>query len=235
MGRFSAPFREFGAGLGTLYLFDRILRMLSSEWRVCPYVFVVQPVPEKPFLPPMMSKHGHAERLTPSSPWLSKGPVPLAVFLERLNRGDRGVAALRKDQLLGYAWWSTKAYFEEEVRCNFELEDRSCSAFDFDVYVAPEHRMGLGFLSIWDALSEELRRSGVERTYSRISRFNLASVRAHSRYGAEEVGRVLFVRAGVLTLAVSNQFPFVRAALGGTHHLRLGPSGVAWVKTNNRA
>ncbi|MFY7863799.1 GNAT family N-acetyltransferase [Roseateles sp.] len=235
--RLTAPLREFGFGLGVLYLLDRSLRALSSAWGIYPYAFVVQPIPEKPLLPPMMSKHGRAERLTPSSPWLSEAPLASSVFAERLARGDCGVVALRKEQLLGYAWWSAKGYFEQEVRCTFEVEDAARAVFDFDVYVRPEHRMGLGFIAVWDALSEELRQGRVELTYSRISRFNLASLRAHSRFGAKEVGRVVFMRAGGLTLAVSAQFPFLRIGMGDGLQLRLslGKAGLTWLTSRGRS
>lgn len=228
--RLTGPFREFGLGVGSLYLADRVLRLLSPAWGVYPYQFVVQRMPEQPFLPPGLSKHVGIERLMPTSPWLDKIEVPGQVIADRFARGACGIAALRKGELVGYAWWSATGYAEHDVCCTFQLREPARAVFDFDVHVMPEHRMGLGFMAVWHVFSEELRREGVQHSYSRISRFNSASLRAHARLGARPIGRAVFVRAGVLTLALVGRFPFVKAAVGDgcRLRLRLGLKGVDW-------
>lgn len=231
--RVSGPFRELGWGLGSLYLMNRLLRLLSPEWGLYPYEFVVQRIPEQPLLPPALASGGYAERLLPGSGWLIPSGVPAHTLLERFSRGDGGVAAIRKNQLAGYAWWAVQSYQEQEVRCTFEWEGGRESVFDFDVHVRPEHRMGLGFMAVWDALAEQLRREGVRYSYSRISRFNIGSQRAHARLGASAIGRVLFMRAGPLTVALTGQVPYVRVALGGgcRLRLRLDLAGLSWVRS----
>ena len=228
--RLAGPFREFGGSIGLLYVIDRMLRLLSPTWGVYPYQFVVQRMPEKPFLPPALSKNLCIERLMPASPWLDKTAVPAQVISDRFARGACGVAVLRKGQLVGYAWWSATGYAEQEVCCTFDLSELARVVFDFDVHVMPEHRMGMGFMAVWHAFAEELRRDGVEHSYSRISRFNSASLRAHARLGARPIGRAVFVRAGLLTMALRAQFPFVRVTLGNSCRLRLrlGMKGVDW-------
>lgn len=226
--RLVGPFREFGGVVGSLYLVDRMLKQLSPNWGVYPYAFVVQPIPDQPLLPPALSKNICVARLSPSGPWLDKIAVPDQVMADRFARGFCGIAVLRKGELVGYAWWSVASYPEQEVRCKFELREPVHAVFDFDVHVMPEHRMGLGFMSVWHAFAEELRREGVQRSYSRISRFNLASLRAHARLGARPIGRAIFVRAGALTLTLMGRFPFLRVTLGDGCRLRLGMKGVDW-------
>lgn len=228
--RLAGPFREFGGFVGGLFLLDRTLKLLSPTWGVYPYVFVVQPIPDQPMLPPALFKNIDVERLTPSSPWLAQMPVPAPVMADRFARGACGIAVLRKGQLVGYAWWTAASYPEQEVRCNFALREPAHAVFDFDVHVMLKHRMGLGFMSVWHAFAQELRRDGVEHSYSRISRFNLASVRAHARLGAQPIGRAIFVRVGTLTLALMAQFPFVAVSFGDVCRLRLrlGKKGVGW-------
>ena len=226
--RFAGPFREFGVVVGLMYMVDRMLRLLSPSWGVFPYEFVVQPLPEGTFLPPALTKNVSGERVEPTSPWLGKFAAPAQTIASRFALGACGVAALRKGQLVGYAWWSREQYAEDEVRCSFVLSEPAHAVFDFDVHVMPEHRMGLGFMTVWHVFAEELRREGVQRSYSRISLFNTASLRAHVRLGSRPIGRVIFIRVGPLVLALMGRFPFLRAAFGDGRRMRfrLGIGGV---------
>lgn len=231
LDRLGGPFREFGVRLGALYLLDRALRLISTRCGAYPYAFVVQPIPDKPWLPPALAKNGRAERLAADSAWLLESGLPGAEANTRFARGDGGIAVLRKEQFVGYAWWATQTYFEQEVQCAFEWGGLGPAVFDFDVYIKPEHRMGIGFMSVWDALAAELRRVGVAHTYSRISRFNLASMRAHARLGARILGHVTFVRLGGVTLAFGPQAWWPRLVRVGARDLRLRLclEGLAWV------
>jgi len=212
---------------------NRLLGLLSPAWGIHPYAFVVQKIPDRPLLPPALAKNGHAERLLPGSDWLDHTGIAAHTLLERFSRGDGGVVAIRKNQLVGHAWWAVRPYPEPEARCTFEWGDGSDAVFDFDVYVRPEQRMGIGFMAVWDALAEELRSQGVQYTYSRISRFNLASQRAHARLGATAIGQAIFLCAGPLTIALTAQAPFLRMALGSgcRLRLRLDRAGLHWVRT----
>jgi hypothetical protein len=113
--------------------------------------------------------------------------------------------------------------------------DAPRAVFDFDVYVKPEHRMGLGFMAVWDSLLQELRQSGVELSYSRISRFNLASLRAHARLGARPIGQVTFLRLGAVMVAFSRNPMAVRLGWVGAKslRLRLSTQGVRWVSASD--
>ena len=142
--RWAGPFAEFGFALGLLYVLDRALRTLGSAWGIFPYEFFLQPVALKPLLAPALAKNLQAELLVPAHPLLNSVLAPQAVVQDRLQRGAHCVAALRKAELLGYAWWCSHEYAEQEVGCVFELPAGAPAVFDFDVHVPPAHRMGLG-------------------------------------------------------------------------------------------
>lgn len=228
--RWTGPFAEFGLALGFWYVLDRLLRKVWVSGVIFPYEFFLQPVAQQALLPPALSKNLQAELLGPGHALLAQVLAPRAVVADRLSHGAQCVAALRKAELLGYAWWCTREYAEQEVRCVFELPAAEPAVFDFDVHVQPAHRLGLGFMAVWHVFMQQLRSTGVSHSYSRISCFNLASRRAHVRLGARPIGRVVFIRAGSLSLALTRSFPFVRAALGpGCRlRLRLGRQGVRW-------
>ncbi|MFY7913827.1 MAG: GNAT family N-acetyltransferase [Rubrivivax sp.] len=217
--------------MGLLYLLHRALGMLSPSWGFFPYAFVAQPVPTKPLLPAALAQQGRSERLCPGSPWLEGADFPTALAAERFARGDEGVAALRKGHCVGYAWWANKSYLEREVNCLFEWGNEPAAVFDFDVFVKPEHRMGLGFMAVWDGLLQELRSAGIQCSFSRISRFNLSSMRAHERLGAQPIGTVSFLRVGRLLLALSGRplsFRFARVD-GKPLRLQLSAEGLRWL------
>ncbi len=197
--RLREPFRDFGLVDGCLYLADRLLRALSPSCGLYPYEFLVQRVPATGLLPAALAKNIAAERLVPGHPLLMHVSAPASEVAHRFAAGAQGVAATRKAKLLGYAWWCGREYFEREVRCTFVLAGSGRDVFDFDVYVLPEQRMGLGFMAVWHVLVQQMRESGVASSYSRISRFNVASRRAHLRLGARPIGRAVFVRLGALS------------------------------------
>lgn len=219
--RVFGPFREFGAFHGTLYALNQMLRRLSPNCGVYPYEFYVQPIGDRPLLPPALLKTLRAERLAPGHALLAAVPVPVPVLAARFAHGAQAVVALRKEEPVGYAWWCGGGYEEQEVRCTFEVATSETAVFDFDVYVLPSHRMGLGFMSVWHVFMEQLRGAGVTHSYSRISAFNLASRRAHARLGARVIGRAVFVRLGPLSLALTGRFPYARAAVGRGCGLRM--------------
>ena len=128
---------------------------------------------------------------------------------QRFRQGARCLGVYRKGQLLGYSWYVRDRYQEDEVRCTYELVDREASIFDFDFYVLPEHRMGIAFLAIWQGMNETLAPQGVRCTFSRMTRFNLTSRRAHARLGARRAAWAVFLQAWGLELMAASIAPWV--------------------------
>lgn len=55
--------------------------------------------------------------------------------------------------------------------------------------------MGTAFLAVSHGLNQYLHERGIVQTYSRMTRFNLPSRRAHARLGSACVGRAVFLRS----------------------------------------
>lgn len=225
--RLTAPFREFGPAAGAVYAADRLLKRLSPRLGLGFYELMAQPVPARPLLRPNRAQQLRGERVEPGHPALAAMPVPAEVIAARFAQGAECLAVYRRQELLGYIWFGIGRYLEDEVRVTYELADPQRTVFDFDLYVLPEHRMGLGFMAVWHVANEYLRERGVVATLSRITRFNLASRRAHARLGARCIGRMGFLKLGRLELVLATVRPWLALSLGerGRPRLRLGTSG----------
>jgi hypothetical protein len=120
-------------------------------------------------------------------------------------------------------WFCRGGYEEDEVRCTFVLGRAHESVFDFDFYIFPEHRMGLAFVGLWNAANEYLHGAGVRYTFSRLTRFNLASRRAHRHLGWRVVGRALFLCLGQVQCMLATVFPYVHVSRKRSVRLTLFP------------
>jgi hypothetical protein len=227
--RWSAPFREFGWGAGALYVLDRLLQALSPHLRLHVYEFMVQPIGGKPLLPPNLVRNLSFREIVNGDAEIALMPAREDIKALRFEQGARCIGAYRKGELIGYLWYCTDRYHEDEVRVTYELVDRAASIFDFDLYVMPPHRLGLGFLGVWYGANEHLAPRGVRHTFSRLTRFNVASRRAHAHLGWRRVGCGLFLRAWGAEFMLATVAPFVGATFGPRQRivLKLGPEALA--------
>jgi hypothetical protein len=208
--RVCSPFREFGLLAGMLYSIDRLLGRMRTGWALRVYEIMVQPIPEQgDLLPERLAQHFVICEIPNGAMELSSMPVPAHVLASRHEQGATCLGAFRRGELIGYIWFVPKRYLEDEVRCVFELRPLDQAVFDFDLYIFPAHRLGLGFVAIWNGANRYLRERGVRYTYSRVTRFNLPSRRAHRYLGSKMLGRAVFLQIGSLELMVSTLPPFV--------------------------
>lgn len=221
--RLIGPFRELGLWAGTLYTVQYVLRPLHKVAALFVYDLVEQPVAPAPSLPARYLAQVRWLEVGPDSPELALMPPAAAVKALRFKQGARCIAVYRKSDFIGYVWFCFKQYEEDEVRCTYQLARPAVSAFDFDFYIFPAFRLGRAFATLWDSANEFLRSNGVEHTYSRISRFNLASRQAHARLGARVVGQALFLRVGPFELSWSalSGFPPLRLTMTQRVGMRL--------------
>jgi hypothetical protein len=217
--RVVGPFREFGFFAGVLYALDRVLRTLSPHLGLFVYELMVQPISGKPLLPPNFARNLRFTEIARGDPDIALMPAREDIKALRFEQGARCFGVYRKDKLIGYIWFCFDRYDEDEVRCTYELAVPERSVFDFDLYVLPEHRMGIGFMAIWHGANEYLRGRGVRYTFSRLTRFNIASRRSHARLGSRCVGRTLFMKAWRVELMLADVAPF--AALTWAPHQRV--------------
>ncbi len=219
------PFREFGLLPGALYLADRLLRGVSPRLGLQVYELMEQPIDGRPLLPSRMAQNLEFAEIGPGHPALAQMPARPEIKASRFAQGARCLGVWRKGALLGYVWWCPRRYEEDEVRCTFELDPADASVFDFDLYVLPEHRLGIAFLAIWHGANRWLHERGVRHSFSRVTLFNLASRRAHARLGGRRLGVALFVQAWGLEAMASSVRPFAGVSFGapGRMRLRLAP------------
>jgi hypothetical protein len=219
--RIAGPFREFGFFAGTLYVLDRALRRLSPRLGLYVYEFMVQPIPDKPLLPASLTRKLAFREIRRGDPEVALMPARTGIKESRFDQGAVCLGAFRDDALIGYIWFCFDTYEEDQVRCTYRLVNVAESVFDFDLYVLPEHRMGIAFMAVWHGANQYLRARGVRYTFSRLSRFNLASRRSHAHFGWKRVAGAVFARAWTVELMLATMFPFVALTLGPRQRVRL--------------
>ncbi|MCX8114263.1 MAG: GNAT family N-acetyltransferase, partial [Burkholderiaceae bacterium] len=176
--------------------------------RLVSYHFVAQPVAATDQLTPGLARSIEFRSLHPDDPLVPQLPRPPEVIARRFRSGARCLAAVKSGRLVGFLWYKEREYFEDEVRCRYRYHP-TASVWDFDVYVAPEFRLGRLFARLWDFANSELRARGFRWTISRISAFNPESLAAHSRLGARRLGSAMFLVAGPLQVSFASLPPYV--------------------------
>jgi hypothetical protein len=200
-----------------LYFLDRVLSRLSSEaCRLFSYYIVAQPITRRELLPARRGASIQVREVLQGDTLLAAFGRRAEVLQQRFAQGAHCIAALRGGELLGYLWFTTGGYEEDEVHCRFVPLPERKRAWDFDVYIRPEHRASLVFPKLWAAASERMSELGAEQTLSRISAHKPASLQAHARLGARVIARCLFLKLGNLQLMVSTARPRFALSLGSS-------------------
>lgn len=213
LGRIGAALREFGWGAGLLYLADQALSRLSPRCRLHVYDLMVQPVPAEPLLPTRRASKLEIREVPHGAPEMARMPARAEVLQARARQGATCLGAFRGDEMIGYMWFCWGPYEEDEARCTYVFDPAAGAVFDFDFYLFPEHRMGTGFVALWNGANAYLRARGVRATYSRMTRFNLASRRAHRHLGCRRVGQAWFLQLGAFQAMLSTLAPYVDLSL----------------------
>lgn len=221
----SDAFKEFGFLPGLLYLGDRVLRRLSSNLGIYVYELMVQPIGGKPLLPANLAKNLVVVELDRDHPDVESMPARKEIKAARFEQGAICLGVYRKEKLIGYSWFCFNVYQEDEVRCTYELAAPEESVFDFDFYVLPEHRMGIGFVAVWHGVNQYLGAQGVRYTFSRLTRFNVASRRAHAHLGWKRVGQAVVLQAWGFEAMFATLKPYAWISWRGSRRakLRLAP------------
>lgn len=219
--RVIGPFREFGLRAGFLYALDRAMRSLSPRLGLFVYELIVQPITDKPMLPTGLARNLTFVEIGRDHPDVARMPAREDIKAQRFEQGARCLAAYRKGALVGYMWMSSNCYAEDEVRCTYHLTEPALSVFDFDLYVMPEHRLGIGFMAVWHGANRFLHERGVRYTFSRMTRFNLPSRRAHARLGGRCIGQAVFFQAWQVELMLSTLRPYVGLTWSETQRTQL--------------
>jgi hypothetical protein len=183
------------------------------------YEFVAQPIAAAP-LARGRGKAIDVRLVTDIRGVPTEYPRPAHVVADRFAQGALTLQAWRGDDLAGFLWLLHEGYREDEVRASYRLASPS-SVWDFDVYVAPEFRMGPTYLRLWDEANALLRERDVDWTCSRISSFNVASRNAHARLGTVRMAGAVFVCCGSWQLSFVTQAPYLHLSRGARDAPRL--------------
>lgn len=216
--------RELGASAAFWYVLDRFLRRVSSQSGFNYYLFVAQPLADKPRLSPTRGKAFAFRLLQGYEPILDSLDRPTAVLRQRFAQGAQCLLATKNEALVGCIWFVRGAYSEDEVNVDYLLPSDGQCVWDFDVFVTESERLGFLFAKQWDAFDALLKPQGIRYTVSRINAFNQRSVASHRALGAKDCGSALFLRLGRVQVMLSNQSPFI--AFGGRPKLHIDPEKV---------
>lgn len=215
------PFKEFGFAAGALYALDRVLRGISPHLGLFVYELMVQPITGKPMLPANLAKNLKFIEIGRGHPDIELMPARAEIKQSRFDQGAVCLGVYRIDTLIGYVWFCFRSYEEDEVRCTYVLADPTHSVFDFDLYVFPKYRMGIGFMAIWHGASAYLHERGIKYTFSRLTRFNLASRRSHAHLGWKCAARAVFLQAWRSEMMLANVFPYIAITWAPSQRTRL--------------
>jgi hypothetical protein len=231
--KLTSPFVEFGLWAGLIYSVDRLFVRMVPALRLYCYEFVVQPLAVGERTPSRRGVSIELREIRRGDPEVALMPARPDIKERRFAHDALCLGAFRKGEFIGYIWFQFRAYEEDEVRCTYVVEPADQAVFDFDLYIFPEHRMGTAFVGIWRAASRYLEERGIRHTFSRVTRFNVASVRAHRRLGAARVASAVFLQAGRVEIMMATLFPYcyVSAARSNRPRLRLRPDALAAVHT----
>lgn len=173
------------------------------------YELMVQPINDKNLLPERMKKQFEFREIKQDDPCLSVMPRPPEIIEFRFKQDAICLGLFKNDKLIGYIWFCFGKYVEDEVRCIYILKPEKASVFDFDLYIFPEHRLGLGFSVIWDEANKFLRTQGIHQTFSRLTLSNIASKRAHNHFGWKLCCRALCLKAWDTQIMLTSVSPYI--------------------------
>jgi len=219
--RYASPFKTFGLFAGLVYAIDRALARLSPACRLYFYDLMVQPIPGQPLPGSRPSRTLEIREIKRGDPEVLRMPARPEIKESRFAQNATCLGAYRHGELIGYIWFCFRAYEEDEVRCTYALLPEREAVFDFDLYIYPEHRMGRAFVQIWDEAAKFLRSRGIRYTYSRLTRFNVASQRAHRHLGSTRVARMMVLQAGSVELLAATVFPYLHLSMRKSARARL--------------
>lgn len=214
LARLQQNWRQLGTFTGTFYSVARLLERSSrGRIRLIRYLIVAQPVP-----PPLANQPPPRGKLLvrqvgADDPMVALFPRPGAVIERRFRDGAVCLVASIDDKFAGFLWLAFNRYDEDVVRCRYLLPDAQASAWDYDVYVAPEYRLGRTFSRLWGAANRLMADRGLHWSVSRISAFNTNSIAVHRRMGMVTLFPVNFLVVGEAQLTFMKRFPFLHLSL----------------------
>ena len=203
-------FAEIGTLPAIVYGIDRVLQVVTRGYaKIHLCYFMTQPVPEKGLLPAGLRNSITVAPIRSSDLDGTGLPLTPDLLQSRLDRGVVCLGAYKDDRLIGFHCLSFESHDDEMYRARFEVGPSGKAVWDFDIFILPSHRGGLGFAFLWDGVFDFLRGRNIRWLTSYIAATNVPSLRSHLRMGAIRLGSVIFLRIGPLQLIFSNRSPYL--------------------------
>jgi len=181
--------------------------------RIYKYLLIAQPVGNQPFLAPARGRKIAIRQIDRHDPVIQFFPRPMSTIDERFKNGAICLVAFKDEEFAGFIWLMLGTYQEDEVRVRYIPLPAKRAAWDFDVYVAPNYRLGFTFLRLWDEANRLLNENGFEWSCSRISSFNPDSLRSHTGLGAVVLGQAVFIQLAHWQVTLSSIRPYINISL----------------------
>lgn len=209
ISKFSALIKDLGPLDGLIFVVARLLsRITGGRAKIVRYYLVAQPVPPNSPLPQSTGRTTIGFT-PPGDPITLQFPRSEEIIAARYHAGSRCITAIAAGRFAGFLWIARDGYDEDAVRCRYEFQVPQKSAWDFDVYVTPDFRIGRTFSRLWQTANHALSSVGVEWSYSRIESSNPKSLSAHHRLGIQRLFSVTFICVGTLQLTLAGAYPFL--------------------------
>lgn len=200
--------RELGVRDGFAYVIDQLLaRHLGIGWLLS-YRFYGLPVPAVDELQAARPGKVTYRRIGRDEPILTALELEQEMLDFRFDQGAICFGAVKEGELIGAVWFTLGPFDEDEARCRYIPQPEDRTAWDFGVFVTPEHRLGLTFHRLWQEVFRYLAGHDRNWSLSRISAYNPGSLAAHERLGSRYVGKARFLRLGRVQLMWSHLPPY---------------------------
>jgi hypothetical protein len=201
--------RQWGWFNTGLFVLNWLLATVSKgQVRLYRYYFIAQPVAKEPLLEQRRGKKIEVRLIQEQDEIIEQFPRPASAIQARFEQGAKCLVAVKDGRFIGFLWLLIGSYQEDEVRARYSPLPANRSAWDFDVYVAPDFRMGLAFLRLWDQANRVLSENHISWSCSRISAFNAGSLAAHARLGTVFMGSTIFFCVGGYQLTFASISPY---------------------------
>ena len=201
--------QQLGWFNASLYLLNRLFSIISHDRiRLYKYYLIAQPVASESLLPSSKKSSVIIREINEKDEIIQNFPRPIKVIHNRFRSGAKCLVAVKDNEFIGFLWLLLDPYQEDEVRARYTPFPSEKTAWDFDVYVAPNFRLSRTFARLWSEANNILRERKIIWSCSRISAFNNNSLSSHKCLGAKFLGNVLFVCIGKWQLSFASIYPY---------------------------
>jgi hypothetical protein len=201
--------RQWGWFNTGLFVLNWLLTTVSKgQVRLYRYYLIAQPVAKEPLLEQRRGKKIEVRLIQEQDEIIEQFPRPASAIRERFEQGAKCLVAIKDGRFIGFLWLLIGSYQEDEVRARYIPLPMNRSAWDFDVYVAPDFRLGFAFLRLWDQANYILSENDISWSCSRISAFNAGSLAGHARFGTVFLGSAIFFCVGECQLTFASISPY---------------------------